>query len=237
VRAPAFAVVFAALGFVSPARADTMRVRVPLSALPRQDEPIKIDAKSAMLPDGVREGSPVPKTWRTRQDWGSDELGHCTDGRRGSVSSTTATETSTEKIWETNGKVFFDRARVTIADGKVHVRSAERVPVVYVSESIWAYRRGGTVRLVMARDAGVFTRAIFWGCSVDETAVSSPVGTTATSSSPDQVNEVIKQLRAMNDDKNVPAAPWKGVELTLVASVSKASADAEPMLNLVIKRP
>lgn len=107
---------------------------------------------------------------------------------------------------------------------------------MYVSESIWAYRNGNTLRLVMARDTGVFSRAIFWGCSVDETILAFPTGTVTATSSAEQINVVIKQLRDVADgQRKVP--PWKGVELTVVATVSKASADPEPMLSLVIRRP
>jgi hypothetical protein len=228
----------ALLALASPAQAENTRVRVPVSALPRQDEPIKIDGKQAVLPDGAREGSAPPKSWRFGSEALDYEVGHCTDGRRAAISATTSNETSTEKVWEKDGKVFLDRTRVQIAEGKVHVTSAERVPVAYVADSVWAYRRGKTVRLITAIDSGIFSRAIFWGCSLDEIAASMPAGTTATSSSPDQVNGVIRQFLDIDDqNKKLGIAPWKGVELTLVASVSKSSADAEPMLNLVIKRP
>lgn len=225
------------LGVTAPAQAETKRVRIPVSSLPRADKPIVVDAKNAMLPDGARHGTSVPKSWKiTQLENMSDEFSHCTDDRRGSVTSATSLEGSTEKIWEKDGKVFFDRARVKVEDGKVVVASVERVPVVYVTESIWAYRNANTLRLITARDFGVFSRAIFWGCEVDETTIAFPTGTTTLFSSADQVNSVIKQLRELSD--TAPKIPqWKGVELTVVATVSKASADPEPMLNLVIKRP
>jgi hypothetical protein len=221
------------LGIASPARAETTaRLRIPVSSVPRQDEPIKIDPKNAVLPDGAREGSPLPKGWKMSvADLDDHEFGHCTDDRRASVATSGNDETSTDKIWETNGKVFLDRARVKIVDGKVHVISAERVPVVYVAESIWAFRNASTVRLVIAVDSGFFARRVSWGCFVQEHAVAVPAGAMAIDSSPDRVDEVLKE----NSDKK--QAPWKGVAVKLLVSVSKASADPEPMLNLVIKRP
>ena len=225
------------LGITPPAQAETKRLRVPVSSLPRQDQSIKVDPKYAVLPDGVRHGSPIPKSWKsTRLEQFADALGHCTDDRRGAVSSSAGDEAGTEKIWEKDGKIFYDRARVKIEDGKINVIAAERIPVVYLSESIWGYRNGNTLRLVMARDSGVFSRAIFWGCAVDETALAFPVGTATVTSSADEVNAVNKQVRELNEpQRKIPM--WKGVELTVVATVSKASADPEPMLNLVIKRP
>lgn len=236
-KPPSVLTLVAFLGVAGPAQADTSRVRVPVSSLPRQDEPIKVDAANAMLPNGVREGSAAPKTWKLGVEGSMvDEASNCTDDRRASVGRSGSNETNTEKIWESNGKVFFDRARVRVEDGKVHVLSAERVPVVYVSESVWAYRKTDTVRLVFARDSGTFSRAIFFGCAVEEISVASPAGTLLIESSPEQVADVIRQVRQM-DEKKGPPPPWKGAAFDLFATVSKASADAEPMMNLVIKRP
>lgn len=227
------------LGIAAPARAETKRVRVPVSSLPRQDNWKEIEPKeTVVLPDGAREGSPVPKSWKV--GYGTDvsggELGHCTDDRRGSVATGSTDETSTEKIWETNGKVFYDRARVRIDGGKVHVLSADRVPVVYVSESVWAYRDASTLRLVFARDSGSFSRAIFWGCSLEDHAMALPTGGLAIDSSPEQIDNVLAQLDAASPEAKRPKrAPWKGIAFNLLASVSKASADPEPMLNLIIK--
>jgi hypothetical protein len=237
-KPPSVLTLIAFLGVGGPANAETSRVRVPISSLPRQDEPIKVEPRNAMLPNGAREGSPVPKTWRVNVEGSmANETGSCTDDRRASVGTSSSNETNTEKIWESEGKVFFERARVKVEDGKVHVISAERVPVVYVSESIWAYRKGpDTVRLVFARDSGMFSRAIFYGCSVDEIAVAAPTGTLTIDSSPEQVDEVIRQVWEM-ESKGPKRGPWKGTAFTLFATVSKASADAEPMMNVIIKRP
>jgi hypothetical protein len=234
-KGPSVLTLVAFLGVVAPAQAETKRLRIPVSSIPRQDNALTIDPKHAVLPDGVREGSPVPKRWKIAQSNAfEDEFSHCTDGRRASVASSSNTETGTEKIWEANGKVFFDRARVKVEDGKIHVLSAERVPVVYVDENIWAYRTASTVRVVFARDSGVNDRAVFWGCFVEETWIASPTGAATMESSPERVNEVIRQL---SHEVPTRAPSWKGVTLNVLASVSKASADTEPMLNLVIRRP
>lgn len=225
------------LGITPPAQAETKRVRVPVSSLPRADQPIVVDPKNAVLPDGARHGAPAPRRWKvTEQESSAEESSRCTDDRRASLTAMSSLEGSAEKIWEKDGKVFLDRTRVKIEEGKVVVTSAERVPLVFVADNIWAYRNGKELRLVMARDFGVFWRAIFYGCEVDETPIAFPTGTTIATSSPDQVNTVIKQIREVVDPSR-KVTPWKGVELKVVATVSKASADPEPMLNLVIKRP
>jgi hypothetical protein len=231
-KAPCILTLVAFLGTAARAEAGTTRTRIPISSLPRQDEPIAIDVKSAILPGGLRDGSPVPKNWRL--DAGqSMEFGNCTDDRRASI----ATSGSTEKIWESNGKVFFDRARLTIEEGKIHVTSAERVPVVYVGEDVWAYRKADAIRIVVARDASVFMRTILWGCSLDEVAVSAPSGTATFESSPERIDDVIRQVTELGIGGRPKNPPWKGATFNALASVSKASADTEPMLNLVIRRP
>lgn len=232
-RALLAVVVLATLGAApSAGAAETKRVRVRVDSLPRQDKAISIVAKDAVLPDGARDGAPVPKSWKLNDDSAGAEFGHCTDDRRASVGNSVNNEASTEKIWEANGKVFFDRARVKVVDGKVEVVSAERIPVVYVTESVWAYRRESTIGLVFASDMGVFSRAIFYGCSVNETSVAYPTGSTSFESSPQRATDTLNLLAAPKK-----AAPWKGVAFTGLASVSKSSVDDAVMLNVVIQMP
>ena len=76
-KPPSVLTLVAFLGVAGPAEAETKRVRVPVSSLPRQDEVIEIDGKHAVLPDGVGEGSPVPKSWKvSRSDAFLEEYGH-----------------------------------------------------------------------------------------------------------------------------------------------------------------
>lgn len=230
-----------ALSFTStPADAETKRVRVPVSSLPRQNDALEIEPKSAVLPDGAREGSPAPKSWRRAPgETLGDGAGHCTDGRRASVGSAGDDDlVDTQKVWEANGKIFFDRANVKIQDGKVHVVSASRVAIAYVTESAWAYRKAEDVIIVTARDFGVFSRVVLFGCLLEERTLRLPTAASTISSSPEEVDGVLDQLLGRGEvAKNTGRAPWKGVAFTMLASVSKASADPEPMLNLVITQP
>lgn len=233
------AIVAAVVLSTSVARAENKRIRVPVSSLPRQDDAVTIDPSMAMLPEGVREGSAVPKSWTLPEvtPWG-DESGRCADDRRGSVGISGGESTSTEKIWETNGTVFFDRAQLKNEAGKIHVVSAERRRVVYLSESVWAYRRADAVYLVTARDFASFSRSIIWGCFFVEQAASFPSGAVTIESSPAQVDEVLSELfNVVAQPKRTKPAPWRGVAFRLHASVSKASVDTEPMLNVVISKP
>ena len=229
-------------GVSPPAHAETKRVRIPVSSLPMTKEPPKIaHHDEVMLPDGVRHGSPLPKSWKVQASVVSDieEYAHCTDGRRASVGTIGANgEAATDKIWETNGKVFLDHARIKVEDGKVHVVEAQRVPVVYVSEAMWAYRDDIGIRLLAARDGGMFSRAIFYGCSLDTMILSTP-SSVVFGSDPEATTEVMNRVMNLNADGQTKQRPrrWQGVAFSVLASVSKATADAETMLNVVINQP
>jgi hypothetical protein len=223
-------------GFTPPAQAETKRARIPLSSIPKQDSPATIRAADAVLPDGAREGSAVPASWKFVQ-WGAYwvENAHCTDDRRGSVLTGDPTEhtTSTDRVWEANGKTFVDRARVKIEGGKVHVVSAQRLEVAHLTDAIWAYRRGAFVVLVVARDTGVNGKAISFGCALDEVDLGFP-GSVSIESRPDLAKQVQDAFR---EEAARPPPPWKGRKLTALVTTSKSSADAEAMLGFVVQTP
>jgi hypothetical protein len=229
-------------GVSPPAHAETTtRIRVPVSALPTQRAPTKISRfEDVVLPDGVRHGSPVPKSWTVTKAGAfetNEEYSRCTDGRRASVGTVSGNgETSTQKIWERNGEVYFDEARVKVEDDKVYVIEAYRSPVVYVGAAMWAYRDDIAIRLVSARDAGMFSKAVFYGCSLDTMLMNSP-SVAKFGSDPEEATEVMNKVLAMKDGQTHKRRVWQGVAFSALASVSKATADAEPMLNIVIKQP
>src|SRR5688572_9800909 len=66
-------------GVTAPAHAETKRFRISVDALPRQDSPVQVSARDAVLPDGAREGAPVPKSWKVATRETPQEAGHCTD--------------------------------------------------------------------------------------------------------------------------------------------------------------
>lgn len=236
-----------ALGFAaliaSPteARADVTRLRVSIDDLPKQDKRLEIDSKSAVLPNGAKAYGPTPKGWRElQQDDNQIEGGHCTDDRRGSVSTIYSGKTTTMKIWEANGKTWLDEAELDVSGGIISVMHATRVPLGRITDGMWGYRAEKRVVLVAAQDNAFFQEGSFWECRVTETEIAAPAGTAILDSSPSTANEVIKDVVKRNTEpgqkpKWQPA--WVGVEFRALASVSKASTDATPMLNLVIKKP
>jgi hypothetical protein len=224
------------------ARAELTRVRVSVEDLPRQDEPIEIDGKNAVLPDGAREGGPVPKSWLAWEG-GDSELSpsaHCTEDRRGSVGTLIEGLTSTRKIWEANGKVWLDSADIATKTGSVHVNSAERIPVARIADGIWGYRHKTDVTLLAAADIGFLEEGTFVECRISDHTVGTPAGTAIIDSSPKDVNRVLQQQAEwMRQAKLKPKwrPEWKGVEFRAMVSVSKASSDPAPMLNVVMRTP
>lgn len=229
-----------ALALAGDARADVTRIRVAVDELPRADEGAKIEPKDAVLPNGMRDHGPVPKAWRTHDD-PSDfiESSRCTDDRRGSIGTMYGTTASTQKIWEANGKAFFDDVDVETVWGYVEVKRAIRVPLARITDGLWAYRRKDSVVLVAARDTG-FEDGGFYQCRIDETELSVSGGSTVLVSSPKDVNDAMDRIAKNQVEpgkKPKPHPPWMGVELRVLASVAKSSSDASAILNVVMKKP
>src|SRR5687767_3683963 len=97
-----------ALTIAGGARAETTRLRVSVDELPKQNEPFEISAKTAVLPSGAKDHSPIPKSWRKAPESGDEEIenSRCTDDRRGSVGTIRGSSTMTRKIWEADGKTW-----------------------------------------------------------------------------------------------------------------------------------
>lgn len=224
------------------ASAETARVRVSIEELPFVKDPVVIKGAEAVLPNGARDRGPVPKTWRepTPGEEQVDEASRCTDDRRGSVGTIYGHTASTARIWEANGKIWLDNADVDTALGVIEVKRAERVPLARVADGIFAYRRDKHVVLVAARDTGLMDHGAFFECRVVEQWLTAPAGTVTIESSPSDANRVMRDMQKMlaeNGQKPKWRPDWTGTELRVMASVSKASADPAPMLNLVIRRP
>lgn len=223
------------------AHAETTRLRISIDDLPLQDQALKVAREAAVLPNGARHGGAVPKSWREqKQDDPQMEGARCTDGRLGSVRTIFSGNTSTSRIWEGDGKTWLDRAEVGTYWGKIDVKEAERVPLARITEGLWGYRRKSGIVLVAARDTGFREEGGFYECTISETEIAAPAGTAVLDSSPKEVNEVIKDIAKWTAEPG--KAPkwhpeWTGVEWRMLASVSQASNDARPMLNLVIKKP
>jgi hypothetical protein len=226
------------------AHAETTRLRIPIDDLPLQDEPIKLSAKDAVLPNGVKDHGAVPKSWRRVGSTDFDQVEHarCTDDRTGSVTTIRGESGSTAKIWEAGGKIWLDLAHIDTTWNYVEVKDPVRYPLARIADGIWGYRRANAVHLVTATDTGFIEEGGFYACDIRETAIAAPAGTASVESSPKAVNEAIKQI-AKNEAFSEPKKPpkwtpeWFGVEFKIVASVSKSSADASTTLNLVVKRP
>jgi hypothetical protein len=147
---------------------------------------------------------------------------------------------NTEKIWEEAGKTWLDRAEVETKDGRVNVTSAERVPLARIADGIWGYRRKGEVAVVVARDSGFLEEGASWECRVAESVLAAPAGTTIIDSSPNDANLAMREReRWMRESgqKHAWHPDWSGVQLRVMASVSKAESDPAPILSLVIRRP
>jgi hypothetical protein len=230
------------VAFAGDARAEVTRIRISIDDLPLQDKPIRVDAKSAMLPSGARDHGPVPKSWR-KIDQGKDEQAEssrCTDERRGSVATMYGTTTSTQRIWEANGKTWLDDAEIETVWGYVEVRKAERVPLALITDGLWGYRRKDAVVLVAARDNGFIEEGGFYECRIAVSEVAPAGGTTIIDSSPKDVNDAIKQAALNRAEPGKPPKwfpEWVGVERRILVSVSKSEADTATTLSLVIKKP
>lgn len=226
------------------ANADVTRLRIAVDALPRQDKPLDVAPKNAVLPNGTKDHGPIPKTWRkhpeSREDDDQIENSRCTDDRRASVGTLYGTSGTVRKIWEADGKVWFDTASIDTTWGYVEVKQAERVPLARIADDLWGYRRKDVVVLVSARDTGFIEEGGFYECSLSETEIAAPSGTANLVSSPTDVNDAIRQIAkniAASDRKPKWKPEWVGVEFRILASVSKSSVDPSPMLSLVIKKP
>lgn len=229
------------LSVASGAKADTTRLRVSVDELPKQNEPFEIDAKSAVLPNGAKDHSPIPKSWR-KQPAGEEpiENSRCTDDRRGSVGTIYATTTTTRKIWEADGKTWLDTAFIDTTSDTIKISNAERVPLARIADGLWGYRRKAAVVLVAAQDNGFTGRGgPSWDCGINESEIAMPAGARILQSSTAAANEAIDELASWSvDGKPTPRRPrWVGVDVQILASVSKSSADETAMLNVVIKRP
>ena len=230
--------------FAGTANAEVTRLRIAVDELPRQDKPIEVTPKNAVLPNGTKDHGPVPKTWRKHPQSGEEddqiENSRCTDDRRASVGTLYGNSGSVMKIWEADGKVWLDSSQVDTTWGYVEVKHAERVPLARVTDGLWGYRRKDVVVLVSARDIGFIEEGGFYECSIHETEISAPAGTAIVDSSPKDVNDAIKEIARNFADTQRKAKckpEWTGVEVRILASVSKSSADASTLLNLVIKKP
>lgn len=224
------------------AHADVTRHRVVVDALPLADKPIQVEPKNAKLPNGARDHGPIPKTWRIHDSDGEQvENARCTDDRRASIATTYASmDTQAERIWEADGKTWLDTAEIGTAWMFVEVKRAERVPLGRIADGIWGYRRKDVVVLVAARDTGFVEEGGFYECRIASQEISTGGGTTMFVSSPKDVNDALDQIakNAAEPEKAPKWHPaWVGVELRFFASVSRSSADASPMLNLVVKKP
>lgn len=226
------------------ARADVTRLRVRIDELPLQDKPMKVDGKNAVLPNGARDHGPIPKSWR-KQGSGTDPIEHienarCTEDRRGSVATIYGTTTSTEKIWEADGKTWLDTADIETAWLFVEVKKAERIQLGRIADGLWGYRRKDAVVLVAARDSGFIEEGGFYECRIGEHEISTGGGTTMVVSSPKDVNDAMDQIaKNMAEPGKAPKKhpEWTGLDVRILASVSKSSSDAAPILNVVIKKP
>lgn len=235
--------VSAAAVFVSAreAHAEVTRLRIAVDDLPRQDEAFQVSAKSAVLPNGVRDHGAVPKSWRKAPEDGEQiENARCTDDRRASIGTLYGTSGTMQKIWEADGKTWLDRVEVDTAFGFVDVKHADRVPLARITDGVWGFRRKNTVVLVSATDTGFTDEGGFYECTISQREIAMPAGTAVIDSSPGAVNTTIKDMArfAVEPGKAPKWKPeWVGVEYKILASVSKSSADASMTLNLVVKRP
>ena len=225
-----------------PAQAETTRVRIAVDELPKQNEPFEVNAKTAVLPNGARDHSPIPKTWRKQPESGDEQIenSRCTDDRRGSVGTIYGTTTTTRKIWEADGKTWLDSADVELTWGYVDVKHADRVPLARITDGLWGYRSKNGVVLVSARDTGFIEEGGFYECRIQDTEIAAPSGTAGINSSPQEVNDTIHSMARSFAEPGKPPKwhpAWVGVEYRILASVSKSSTDTAPMLNLVIKKP
>lgn len=234
----------AGLMFAGIANAEVTRLRIAVDELPRQDKPMEVAPKNAVLPNGTKDHGPVPKSWRKHPESGDEddqiESSRCTDDRRASVGTLYGNSGSVMKIWEADGKVWLDSSQIDTTWSHVEVKHAERVPLARITDGLWGYRRKGVVVLVSARDIGFIEEGGFYECAIRETEISAPAGTAIVDSSPKDVNAAIEQIaRNFADTQRKPKwkPQWIGVELRILASVSKSSADASTFLSLVIKRP
>lgn len=230
------------MAFADDARADVTRLRISVEDLPRQDTPITIDKEKAVLPNGTKDHGPIPKSWRKMPDGGDEQIenGRCTDDRRGSVGTIFGNAGSTRKIWEADGKTWIDTADIDLTWGYVEVKHAERVPLARITDGVWGFRRKDVVVLVVARDDGFVDEGGFYQCSLQDSEIAAPAGSSVVTSSPQAVNEAIKQIaknRAFSGLKSKWTPEWVGVEFKILASVSKSSADPTTTLSLVVKRP
>jgi len=146
----------------------------------------------------------------------------------------------TGKVGGSNGRTGLDRVGLDTTWGYVEVKHAQRVPLARISDGVWGYRRKASVVLVTAVDIGFIEEGGFYECTIRETEIPAPAGTSMVTSSPKDVNDAIAQIARNSAEPGKPAtkAPeWTGVEFRIIASVSKSSADPSTMLNLVVKRP
>lgn len=230
-RSPSLLTLIVFMGISPLARGETTRVRVPLTALPR-DNLFDIPGKDAVLPDGVREGSPVPRSWRVeRVD--EQEYGHCTDARRGSVAIVRNDNTYTQRVWQSSTDAFIDAAEVHVVDGKAHVIGASRKRIAAVTATVWAYKKGDTVAVITALDTGVNAKAVSFGCSLEEIIVNFP-GASTFASRPDDAEAVRRAYGAYPGSRR---ERWAGQAFTALATVSKASSDPEPMFSFLLRAP
>lgn len=238
-----YSLVSAGVMLAGTANAEVTRLRVSVDDLPRQDKPMEITPKNAMLPNGTKDHGPVPKTWRKHPESGEDdqiENSRCTDDRRASVGTLYGNSGSVMKIWEADGKSWLDSSQIDTTWGYVEVKHAERVPLARITDGVWGYRRKDVVVVVSALDIGFIEEGGFYECTIRETEIASPSGTAIVDSSPKDVNDAIKQIaRNFVDTQRKPKwkPEWTGVEMRILASVSKSSSDASTVLNLVIKKP
>lgn len=230
------------LAFAGSADAEVTRLRIAVDDLPRQDTPIVVDAKNAVLPNGTKDHGPIPKSWPKMPEARDVQMenSRCTDERRASVGTIYGNTGSTRKIWEANGKIWIDTADIDTTWGYIEVKHAERVPLARIADGLWGFRRKGVVVLVAARDDGFIDEGGFYQCSLQDTEIAAPAGTAVLNSSPKDVNEAIKQIaKNMVEPGKTPkwTPEWVGVEYRILASVSKSSADPSTTLSLVVKRP
>lgn len=228
--------------FTCDAHADVTRLRIAVDTLPRQDNPIVVEAKSAVLPNGTKDHGPIPKSWRRMPEGGDEQMenSRCTDDRRGSVGTIFGNVGTTRKIWEADGKTWVDTADIDVTWGYVEVKHAERVPLARITDGVWGFRRKDVVVLVVARDDGFIDEGGFYQCTLQDSEIAAPAGTSVVTSSPQAVNEAIAQIaknRAFSGLKPKWTPEWVGVEFKILASVSKSSADPATTLSLVVKRP
>jgi hypothetical protein len=235
------ATLLAALTLCMNANASTVtRVHVELAKIPWQDHPTDVQPERAVLPSGAKHGGAVPASWARASELGPATT--CVDGRHASVSGGD-TQWETYKIFTEGGKELLDFAYLKVVGGMFEVQSATRHAVAKLAEpspglAVWAYREAGDMYLVWAADDGMYDRAVFYGCHMKRERTSPTTGTFSLSSSPEIAETTRRRIVAVaaRDGGTVPKmAPWVGLSFVVHGSVSKSSADPEPIVSLLLR--